>query len=94
MYVDIQKTRSFENFTLIHYDPDWVGLIDEYVATTGGEPSDIIEPADGFHPNQLGNMLLAEEMWDFLESNYPEALGDVNPHNDEISRRFGDQGGH
>lgn len=94
MYTDIQSSQTFENFTLIHFDPDWQELINEYVETTGGEPSDIIEPADGFHPNQLGNMLLAEKMWEFIEGTYPDALGGVNPNNDKIAQLFGDQGGH
>ena len=94
VYSDIQGTQSFENFTLLHWDPDFQSLMDEYVEETGGDPSDIIEPSDGFHPSQLGNILLAGKMWEFLETNHPEALGPVNPHNDQIESLFGDQGGH
>lgn len=93
-YLDIHANESFENFTHIHYDPDFVTLIQDYVDETGGLPSDIIEPVDGFHPNQLGNILLAESMWDWLETNHPEALGNVNPNNAKIEALFGDQGGH
>ena len=46
----------------------------------------MIEPADGFHPNQLGQALFAEKMW-----NVTTAAGLIpppNPHNDAIRQRF------
>jgi len=94
VYVDMQANTTWENFTHIHYTPDWRGLIDEYVYEYGGEASDIIEPSDGFHPSQLGNTLFAEALWDFISTTYPDAIGDVNPFNDDIDRLFGDQGGY
>ena len=42
---------------------------------------------------ELYNGMLAEELWAFLEANHPQAIGPINPHNAEIERRFGDQGG-
>lgn len=78
----------------IVYWPDMNTLIQEYVDETGGDASDVIEPSDGFHPSQLGNSLLADEMWQYLEENYPEAIGDVNPFNTQIVDVFGDQGGY
>jgi acyloxyacyl hydrolase len=49
------------------------------------------EPTDGFHPSQAGNALFAQKFWQWLEAEHPEALGPVNPHNDEIARLFPDQ---
>ena len=79
--------------------PDWYKKIpldldyDENYVKKGGAASDIIEPSDGFHPSQLGNELLGELLWNHLEQDFPEAIGEVNPYNDEIRKRFGDQGG-
>ena len=43
---------------------------------------------------EAGNVLMAEQVYAWLEANHPEALGPVNPHNAEIEALFGDQGGH
>ena len=67
-------------------------MINDYVKT-GGVATDIIEPSDGFHPSQLGNELLGQLMWEHLEKNFPDAIGAVNPYNEEITKQFGDQGG-
>jgi hypothetical protein len=48
----------------------------------------------GFHPSQTGQQLLAEVIWQDLETNRPEWLPTVNPHNAEIVALFGDQGGY
>ena len=67
-------------------------MIQKYV-NEGGIASDIIEPSDGFHPSQLGNELLGQIIWEHLETNFSEAIGEVNPFNEEIAKKFGDQGG-
>ena len=87
MYQDIAASQNFSNFTFIFHQPDWRTYIADYVAG-GGEAADLIEPIDGFHPSQAGNQYLASALWDFLLQNHPEALGPVNPHNEEIARRF------
>ena len=46
------------------------------------------EPTDGFHPSQAGNALFAQKFFEWLDVNHPEALGPVNPHNDEINQLF------
>ena len=93
VYQKIADTQNYTNFKLVYQTPDWPTFIAAYVAK-GGKATDLFEPVDGFHPSQAGNMLLASSLWDWFEENHPEALGDVNPHNDEITRIFGDQGGH
>ena len=39
-------------------------------------------------------VLTAASLWETLEKEAPEVLGDVNPHNQEIQDLFGDQGGY
>jgi acyloxyacyl hydrolase len=78
-YMDCPLTRIIEEWELAH-GPD-----------TGYQ---LIEPVDGFHPNQLGNVLLAEYIWKHLEQHLPHYIGDINPHNQKIIDIFGDQGGY
>jgi hypothetical protein len=79
--------NNFKNFKFIFFQPDWAGWFREY-ELAGGNPVDIIEPVDGFHPSQTGNALFARNFWLFLENNHPEALGPVNPHNAAIDAKF------
>jgi acyloxyacyl hydrolase len=72
---------------------DWQAFISDYVAA-GGDAFDLIEPADGFHPSQTGNMVLAAKLWDDLVANKPAWIPKLNPHNADIARLFGDQGGY
>lgn len=65
---------------------DWVQV--------GGKIWQLIEPVDGFHPNQYAMALFGRSMWNKLEKYHPEVLGDTNPYNDEIERLFGNQGGY
>jgi acyloxyacyl hydrolase len=53
--------------------------------------TDLIEPADGFHPSQTGNAIFGQKFFEFLETEHPEVLGPVNPHNEEIDRLFFNQ---
>lgn len=89
----IAAGKTYTNFELGYYDPDWRQIIQDYVAQ-GGVATDIIEHTDGFHPSQLGNALLASKIWDHLETHFPAAISEVNPHNAEIEKLFGDQGGY
>jgi acyloxyacyl hydrolase len=50
--------------------------------------TDLIEPADGFHPSQTGNALFAQKFFQFLEQEHPEAIGPINPYNAEIDAMF------
>jgi hypothetical protein len=65
--------------------------IDTIIAET---PADqvwtLVEPSDGFHPNDAALAREAEIVWDMLVEAFPDALGPdaANPHNDEISARF------
>ena len=55
---------------------------------------ELIEPIDGFHMNQIANALIADEYWSLLTTKYPNWLGSTNPHNDDIVKMFGNQGGY
>lgn len=88
-----QNNQTYKNFDMYHVQVDWVSLVAEYVAA-GGNPADIIEPVDGFHPSQTGQQLLAEVVWDELATNRPTWLPRVNPYNAQIAAQFGDQGGY
>jgi len=37
---------------------------------------------------------MADYMWKYLEKNLPHYIGEINPHNEDIERIFGDQGGY
>ena len=60
----------------------------------GGEAWQLIEPVDGFHPNQIGNALIADYVWKYFELYYPHLIPPTNPNNAEIQKLFGDQGGY
>jgi len=38
--------------------------------------------------------MFSEFIWKFLVENHPDWIGEPNPHNSEILKRFGNQGGH
>lgn len=78
---------------MYHIKVDWQAFISDYVAA-GGDAFDLIEPADGFHPSQTGNMVLAGKLWDDLSANKPGWIPKLNPNNAAIKARFGNQGGY
>ena len=53
----------------------------------------LIEPVDGFHPNQIANALVTGVVWDRLMAADPTMVA-VNPNNAQIAKLFGDQGGY
>jgi len=93
VHESIAATATYANLSLGYYRPDLRALVSNYTSQTGRDPKDLFEPSDGFHPSQLANALLAEQLWQHLEAHYPQALGPTNPHNAEIERLFGAQGG-
>ena len=60
----------------------------------GGEDWQLIEPVDGFHPNQLANYHTSKVFWNMLEQMYPNIVPPTNPFNSDIEKTFGDQGGY
>ena len=77
---------SFQESPLFDVSREWTAV--------GGKIWQLIEPVDGFHPNQYAMALFGRAMWNKLEKHHPEIAGIVNPFNDEIDKLFGDQGGY
>jgi acyloxyacyl hydrolase len=93
VYQQIIKNHTFEHFDMAYFDCP----MHEVVATwekMGGEAWQIIEPVDGFHPNQIANALLTEVIWNNLVANFSDMLPPVNPNNQKILELFGQQGGY
>jgi len=89
-----RTTRNiFFFFQMYRMQVDWEAFINDYVSA-GGDAFDLIEPADGFHPSQTGNMLLASKLWEDLAANRPDWIPKLNPNNHKIVELFGDQGGY
>lgn len=90
---DLVSNQTFNNFKIYYIDPPVQTAINQWVAQ-GGEAWQLIEPVDGFHPNQIGNALTTASFWELMQSTIPEVIPPVNPHNEEIAQLFGDQGGY
>jgi acyloxyacyl hydrolase len=93
VYPQIIANYTFNNFKMLYAPPNLQAVVDKWIAS-GKDPRDLIEPIDGFHPSQAANILMAENLWDFINDNMPEALGPINPFNAQITQIFGDQGGY
>ena len=57
--------------------------------TEGGDPKDLIERCDGFHPNGEFHSYLADWIWFKIQTNHPQWIGKQNPYNADIRRVFG-----
>ena len=80
---------KFMNFDYVYFKPDWEGMFNGYIKEQGPEAApNLIEKSDGFHPSQAANALFAKEFSLSLKQKLPEALGSVNPYNDEIDALF------
>jgi len=93
VYAKIMAQRKYKNFDMMYTDPPLYGVI-EIWKKHGGQVWQLIEPVDGFHPNQVANALFTEFQWQLYQKKYPYLIPPVNPHNAQIKKIFGDQGGH
>lgn len=93
VYPKIISQNKFKNFDMAYYDFPFQQIMNIWISR-GGDPADLIEPSDGFHPSQIANALMAEVFWQALQQDHPDFLPQVNPHNDDIRKIFGDQGGY
>eukprot|EP01113_Clastostelium_recurvatum_P025116 TRINITY_DN3018_c0_g1_i3.p1 TRINITY_DN3018_c0_g1~~TRINITY_DN3018_c0_g1_i3.p1 ORF type:complete len:551 (-),score=134.63 TRINITY_DN3018_c0_g1_i3:319-1971(-) len=86
------------NYTFKHFDMAYLPFPLEQIKQTwvanGGNPADLIEPVDGFHPSQVTHKLLADYVWQWLQKNYPSWIPLTNPNNAKILQLFGNQGGY
>ena len=87
------SNTTFNNFKLYYNLLPTTELFNRWKAE-GGERWQLIEPVDGFHPNQLANALLANVTWTTFEKQYSNILPPINPYNDLIVKKFGNQGGY
>ena len=86
-------TEKFNNFDLIYHKYDIQAAAKIWEAR-GGQDWQLIEPVDGFHASQLGNALGTDVFWSVIKGEKPEWFPPTNPHNDDIIKKFGDQGGY
>ncbi|XP_028645112.1 acyloxyacyl hydrolase isoform X1 [Grammomys surdaster] len=89
----IATTETFANFDLFYMDFAFHEIIEDW-KERGGQPWQLIEPVDGFHPNEVASFLLANRFWKKIQLQWPHVLGKENPFNSQIEEVFGDQGGH
>ncbi|RNA11317.1 acyloxyacyl hydrolase [Brachionus plicatilis] len=90
---DIASSRTYKHFDMAYTDVP----IEEMMAvweSMGGQRWQLIEPVDGFHINQNGNIILADLYWKKLNTYHSTWLGPENKFNNDINKIFGDQGGY
>jgi len=92
VYKEIFSNYTAKNYDIIHYDFPAQEIFDEWMSQ-GGDPYNLISPTDGFHPSQIFNELLANNLWNALVRDRPDWL-EENPNNDLIEKLFGNQGGY
>ena len=92
---DLAKTQKYRNFDLAFIPNFFEETIKMWKEMgEGHETWQLIEPVDGFHPDQNALALAAKVLVKVMQTDVPHFLGDVNPHNEMIKRLFGDQGGY
>ncbi|XP_074235917.1 acyloxyacyl hydrolase isoform X2 [Saimiri boliviensis] len=89
----IAAKEKFTNFNLFYVEFAFHEIIQEW-QKRGGQPWQLIEPVDGFHPNEVALLMLADRLWEKVQLQWPQVLGKENPFNLQIKEVFGDQGGH
>ncbi|XP_073486612.1 acyloxyacyl hydrolase [Aquarana catesbeiana] len=90
---DIATSQTFTHFKLNYYEHLYRKVIAKW-KSLGGKPWDLLEPVDGFHPDQNASALGADLLWEEAMQRWPGLFGKENPFNKEIIAKFGDQGGH
>ncbi len=91
------QNETFNNFKAYYFDLPFQEAFERW-EKAGGQRWELIEPVDGFHPNQEGNALTAQIMIEHYQNYEKEhsvsILPKRNPHNEKIEEKFGDQGGY
>jgi acyloxyacyl hydrolase len=88
VYLEIVKSQPFKNFDVVYEEfPAYEIMQRRY--DEGGDPRDLIERCDGFHPNGIFHSYLADWTWNKIVTEHSDWIGSGNPHNDEIRDRFG-----
>ncbi|XP_069715956.1 acyloxyacyl hydrolase [Phaenicophaeus curvirostris] len=90
---EIARSEKFANFDIFYMDFPLRQTAEEW-RKMGGEPWQLIEPVDGFHPSQIAAAIGTGITWEKALREWPQVLGKENPFNDQIEAVFKDQGGH
>ncbi|GIY62267.1 acyloxyacyl hydrolase [Caerostris darwini] len=90
---DIAANEKYDSFS-IHFLSNPLATVIRQWEKDGYPLWKLIEPVDSLHPVQAILPLITAAIWDEIETNFPEVLGEVNPNNAAIQKLFGDQGGH
>lgn len=90
---DLVKNTTYKNFKLYYMDAPVKQVLKTWTEN-GGQDWQLIEPVDGFHPNQRANYETSKVFWSMLKKQHPEAVPPTNPFNELIEKKFGDQGGY
>ncbi|KYO43217.1 acyloxyacyl hydrolase isoform A [Alligator mississippiensis] len=90
---EIARSEKFASFDIFYMDFPLKKIVEEW-RNLGGEAWQLIEPVDGFHPNQIATALGARILWQKALHEWPQMLGKENPFNSQIEAIFRDQGGH
>eukprot|EP00698_Gefionella_okellyi_P023495 TRINITY_DN8044_c0_g1_i1.p1 TRINITY_DN8044_c0_g1~~TRINITY_DN8044_c0_g1_i1.p1 ORF type:complete len:587 (+),score=106.89 TRINITY_DN8044_c0_g1_i1:57-1817(+) len=93
VFPKIVAEQKYANFDLHYLGNHQRANINSWVAS-GGEAWQMLEWIGGGHPSQLNHEMDVEALWNAILEVAPEALGPVNPHNADIEKLFGDQGGY
>jgi len=88
-----ERGRTYKNIEVAYMDFPLKEAVED-VRRRGLSPSVLIEEVDGFHPSHTGHKFFGEHLWKHLTTNYPHWIGPINPNNELIKLRFGNQGGH
>merc|ERR1739838_550664 len=90
---NITKTETSKHFRTLYYDYDIKELMKRW-EEMGGFSWQLIDPVDGFHPNQNAQALLSEYVMEKLVAVYPKVFKAINPNNAKIQKVFGNQNGY
>lgn len=88
VYEEIVRETTFKNFDMAYYDFPAMEILERKVME-GGDPKEMIERCDGFHPNGQFHSYLADWLWYKIRMEHPDWIGQKNPHNEEIRNIFG-----
>ena len=80
------------NFTVTSFDSVYYAFPTQAnFNSVGVNLTDIISQVDGYHLNQLGQTLIADYLWNNLNTDRPQWIGAPNPNNGAIAQIFQSQ---
>nr|CCC51432.1 putative GPI inositol deacylase precursor [Trypanosoma vivax Y486] len=83
-----ESQNKYQNFKVHLFDDVMAAAVKQF----SGPVWELVEPVDGFHPSQLASALVGKYMFSAMEK--MGILPPENPHNGDIMRLFGNQGGY